>query len=90
MDSQHSKIKTGDVDEFPEDIFARVFAQDLVDLHSYLPSTLVLVLPSVRDAVHNHAVYPQAALSSHLVESAVRKLMVGPGSLLTSSSRTSR
>ena len=76
MDGGHSKIKAGDVDEFPDEIFSRVFAQDLVDLHSYLPSTLVLLLPSVRDAVHNHVAYPQAALPTHLVESAVSRLVM--------------
>ncbi|VDB84637.1 unnamed protein product [Peniophora sp. CBMAI 1063] len=78
LDSLHSKMKVGDIDEFPEEIFARVFAQDLVDLHSYSPSTLVLLLPSIRDAVHNHTTYPQAALPNHLVESPNVRMIPNP------------
>ena len=62
LDSNNEKIKAGDVDQTPTELFHTQF---IVNIHDFLeasPNSLVLVVPSVRDVISHHYVYPQSAL----------------------------
>lgn len=60
----------------PMDIFQNRFLQPLRDTLDALPDTVVMLIPSVRDLVHDHAVFPQAELSADIVNDPVRMLLV--------------
>lgn len=57
------------------DIFRTHFLQPLKDTLDALPDTVVMLIPSVRDLVHDHAVFPQAELSADIVNDPVRSLL---------------
>ncbi|KAI0250723.1 DNA polymerase alpha subunit B [Lactifluus subvellereus] len=63
IDSNNEKIKTGDVDQTPSELFHTQFTENLHDFLETSPHTLVLIVPSVRDVISHHCVYPQSPLS---------------------------
>ncbi|CAE6391160.1 unnamed protein product [Rhizoctonia solani] len=62
VDSNHSLVKTGQIDDMPIDIFRHKIASPLVQLESEIPELLVVIVPSPRDLISHHVVFPQAAL----------------------------
>ena len=66
IDANHPSIKIGDVDSAPEDMFRTVFLDRLRDFLDSSPGSLVLLLPSPRDILSEHAVLPQPELPSTL------------------------
>ncbi|CCO29121.1 DNA polymerase alpha subunit B [Rhizoctonia solani AG-1 IB] len=62
VDSNHPLVKTGQVDDTPADIFRHKIASSLVRLESEIPELLVVIVPSPRDLISHHVVFPQAAL----------------------------
>lgn len=62
----------GEVDQYPDEIFQEIFSKNLGEFLDASPHTLVLLLPSVRDIISNHAVYPQAELDTNLLQETVR------------------
>ena len=54
----------GDTDETAEDIFRRHFSRPLEDFLLHSPGTKVLLVPSVRDLISDHAVYPQHTIDA--------------------------
>ncbi|KAI0260193.1 DNA polymerase alpha subunit B [Gloeopeniophorella convolvens] len=63
VDSTNQKIKTGDTDQSPEDLFESQFQENLHDFLESSSHSLVLILPSVRDMTSHHNVYPQSPLN---------------------------
>ncbi|KAI0036476.1 DNA polymerase alpha/epsilon subunit B-domain-containing protein [Vararia minispora EC-137] len=79
LDCLHPVFKTGEVNDFPDDIFRRAFSQELTDLVAAVsPPPLVLLVPSVRDVQSEHAVYPQRPLRKDLVNSPSIKMLSNP------------
>ena len=62
MDSNNEKIKTGDIDQTPSEIFHTQFTEKLQDFLETSPNSLILIVPGVRDVISNHCVYPQSPL----------------------------
>ncbi|KAH9942919.1 DNA polymerase alpha, subunit B [Amylocystis lapponica] len=63
VDCTHSCIKNGDVNQSPADLFREQFLTPLRDFLASAPDSLVLIVPSVRDMISDHAVFPQCELS---------------------------
>ena len=63
VDASHSHIQDGRVDETPSEIFHRQFIDGLRDFLSLSPTSTVLIVPSVKDIISDHAVFPQCELS---------------------------
>ncbi|CAE6527247.1 unnamed protein product [Rhizoctonia solani] len=62
VDSNHPLIKTGQVDDIPVDIFRHKISSPLVQLENEIPELLTVFVPSPRDLISSHVVFPQAAL----------------------------
>ncbi|CAE6482270.1 unnamed protein product [Rhizoctonia solani] len=62
VDSNHSLVKTGQVDDTPVDIFRHKIANHLVQLENEIPELLVVIVPSPRDLINHHVVFPQAPI----------------------------
>ena len=62
IDSGHVLIQDGDLDRNPATMFREVFLNKLSELLDDLPGSIALIVPSVRDIVSDHAVFPQSEL----------------------------
>ena len=60
VDSSHPKIKNGDIDEMPADIFRHQIADRLISFVERCPGTQVIMIPSVRDLISRHVAFPQS------------------------------
>jgi DNA polymerase alpha subunit B len=67
VDSFHPRIKNGDVDETPEQLFTNHFAQSVMDILAEKPSMSFFVVPSIRDTLSEHASFPQRELDTSLL-----------------------
>ncbi|KII90842.1 hypothetical protein PLICRDRAFT_137336 [Plicaturopsis crispa FD-325 SS-3] len=59
-DVAHPRFKNGDIDNTPTDIFRSQFLDSLRTFLDGAPGSIVLLVPSVRDIISQHAVFPQA------------------------------
>ncbi|KAJ6512102.1 DNA polymerase alpha/epsilon subunit B-domain-containing protein [Mycena vitilis] len=66
IDSLHPMIKTGDVDSTPLNFFRSRFTDPLRTYLDSVPGSIALLVPSVRDLVSDHAVFPQGELPADL------------------------
>ncbi|KAI0057842.1 DNA polymerase alpha subunit B [Artomyces pyxidatus] len=78
VDSSHPKIKAGDLDETPVDMFNNKFTESLRDFLDISPDSLVLLVPSVRDMLSNHCAFPQSQLGPELAGDTRIKLLPNP------------
>ncbi|KAJ6508996.1 DNA polymerase alpha/epsilon subunit B-domain-containing protein [Mycena sanguinolenta] len=62
IDALHPLIKAGDVDSTPLNLFRTRFTDALRQYLNNVPGSIVLIVPSVRDLVGDHAVFPQCEL----------------------------
>ena len=72
MDSSHPRIKNGDVDETPEQLFTKHFAEKIADILVERPSISFFVVPSVGDVLSEHASFPQCEFDASLLSHSVR------------------
>jgi DNA polymerase alpha subunit B len=72
VDSSHPRIKNGDVDETPEQLFANHFAQRIGDILAEKPSTSFFMVPSISDILSEHASFPQSEFDASLLNHSVR------------------
>lgn len=68
LDSMHISIKNGDLDMLPTALFRSTIVEPLQQLLDSLPGTSVVVVPSVRDLMSDHAVFPQAEFASNVFD----------------------
>ena len=66
MDSSHPKIRIGDLDVTPSNLLQANFATRLKNFLDTSPGSMVLLVPSVRDLISNHAAFPQPELSPNI------------------------
>ncbi|KAJ7164630.1 DNA polymerase alpha/epsilon subunit B-domain-containing protein [Mycena crocata] len=64
IDALHPLIKSGDVDSTPLNLFRTRFADPLRAYLDSAPGSIALIVPSVRDLVSDHVVFPQCELPS--------------------------
>lgn len=64
VDTAHSRIKNGDVDTTPAQIFREHFTKTLRDFLDASPDSIVIIVPSIRDIINDHAVFPQNELNA--------------------------
>ena len=72
MDSSHPRIQNGDVDETPEQLFAKHFAEKITDILAEKPSISFFVVPSVSDVLSEHASFPQCEFDASSLNHSVR------------------
>jgi len=63
IDSTHTKLKNGVIDQSPAQLFHEQFTENLRDFFHVSPDSLVLIVPSVRDLLSDHTVFPQCEFS---------------------------
>ncbi|KDQ62190.1 hypothetical protein JAAARDRAFT_189548 [Jaapia argillacea MUCL 33604] len=63
IDSSHSHVKNGEINKLPTDVFRDRFTESLLQFLDVSPGSLVLILPSIKDIISDHAVFPQCELS---------------------------
>ncbi|KAI0075068.1 hypothetical protein K474DRAFT_1454783 [Panus rudis PR-1116 ss-1] len=78
LDANHPSIRTGDIDTTPAEIFRTNIIEPLQSYLDSNPGSLVVMIPSVRDIISDHTVYPQAALSVELVGDPRIQLLPNP------------
>lgn len=59
MDAQHPKIKVGDLEVSPSNLFRAHFIDPLKAFLTASPGSIVLLVPSIRDLTSTHAAFPQ-------------------------------
>ncbi|KAJ7170303.1 DNA polymerase alpha/epsilon subunit B-domain-containing protein [Mycena crocata] len=64
IDALHPLIKSGHVDSTPLNLFRTRFTDPLRAYLDSAPGSIALIVPSVRDLVSDHAVFPQCELPS--------------------------
>ncbi|CAE6448433.1 hypothetical protein ACGC1H_005537 [Rhizoctonia solani] len=62
VDSSHPLVKAGQVDNTPIDTFRLKISSPLVQLENEIPELLTVFVPSPRDLISSHIVFPQAGL----------------------------
>jgi DNA polymerase alpha subunit B len=67
VDAANSRIKDGDVDETPQQLFERQFTQRLQGFLEQSPDSLVLLVPSINDMISEYAVFPQCELNNKVL-----------------------
>ena len=72
VDSLHPRIKSGDVDHTPEQIFANYFAKSIADILAENPAISFFIVPSVNETLSEHASFPQSELDASLLSHGVR------------------
>ena len=55
-------MKSGDLDQSPSELFRKHFTDNLHDFLLLSPESIVLLVPSIRDIVSHHPVFPQCEL----------------------------
>ncbi|KAI0335848.1 DNA polymerase alpha, subunit B [Cubamyces sp. BRFM 1775] len=78
IDASHPLIKVGDVDMPPRDMFITQFVDKLRDFLDASPGSIVLLLPSPRDILSEHAVFPQCELPRALCDDPRIRLLPNP------------
>ncbi|KAF5355229.1 hypothetical protein D9758_005997 [Tetrapyrgos nigripes] len=62
VDCKHPMFESGEVDEGPLTFFRRVFLEPLRDFLASSPLSIVALIPSIRDLISSHVVFPQCEL----------------------------
>ncbi|KZT73834.1 DNA polymerase alpha, subunit B [Daedalea quercina L-15889] len=78
VDSAHPAVMNGDVDEPPANIFQRQFLAGISDFLTGSPDSQVLIIPSVRDIISDHAVFPQGELGAEFGQGPRIRLLPNP------------
>lgn len=69
MDAAHPKIKAGDLDVSPTNLFRAHFVDPLKAFLTVSPGSIVLLLPGVRDLASYHSAFPQPELDEEIFNS---------------------
>ncbi|KAJ7134424.1 DNA polymerase alpha/epsilon subunit B-domain-containing protein [Mycena epipterygia] len=81
IDALHPLIKSGDVDSTPLNLFRTRFTDPLRAYLDAVPGSIALIVPSTRDLVSDHVVFPQCELSADVARSDPRiHLLPNPAS----------
>ncbi|KAI0916967.1 hypothetical protein AcW1_007714 [Taiwanofungus camphoratus] len=78
VDSANPLIKNGEVDLTPTEMFREHFTEALSEFLSISPQSLVLIVPSVRDIISDHAVFPQCELGPEFSDDPRIQLLPNP------------
>ncbi|KAI0345724.1 DNA polymerase alpha, subunit B [Trametopsis cervina] len=78
IDSTHECIGNGDTDDTPTEMFNKVFLDPLRDFLDSNPGAIALLVPNVKDLLSTHAVFPQDAFESSLVNDPRIQLLPNP------------
>ncbi|KAJ7695995.1 DNA polymerase alpha/epsilon subunit B-domain-containing protein [Mycena rosella] len=81
IDAMHPLIKSGDVDSTPLNLFRTRFTDPLRAYLDSVPGSIALVVPSARDMISDHAVFPQCELPADVARGDPRiRLLPNPAS----------
>jgi hypothetical protein len=62
VDATHARLRDGDIDQSPTQLFKEQFLDEIQVYLDEFPSCTVILVPSVRDIMSEHASYPQSEL----------------------------
>ena len=62
VDATNPRVKDGDMDETPKQLFERQFTERLQDFLVESPGSTVLLATSINDVISDHTVFPQCEL----------------------------
>ncbi|KAF9013340.1 DNA polymerase alpha/epsilon subunit B-domain-containing protein [Cyathus striatus] len=80
IDSTHPKIKTGDVDSAPAQLFKAHILAPLCSFLDSSPNSIAVIVPSIRDLMSHHAVFPQSEFDGSIFNNDPRiRLLPNPG-----------
>ncbi|KAF9269284.1 DNA polymerase alpha, subunit B [Marasmius fiardii PR-910] len=68
LDCAHPLVESGDIDETPLVLFHRIFLEPLRQFLDSSPGSIAILMPSVRDLISSHAVYPQCELGLEITK----------------------
>ncbi|KAG7094228.1 hypothetical protein E1B28_007834 [Marasmius oreades] len=68
LDYTHPLIERGEIDETPLALFHRIFLDPLRQLLDSSSGSIAILVPSVRDLISSHAVYPQCEFRSEVTK----------------------
>ncbi|SCV70905.1 BQ2448_3667 [Microbotryum intermedium] len=60
VDAEHPKIRSGDIDMMPDELFRSQISTKLTKLLQAAPRTAIILVPNQRDLVNHHVAYPQS------------------------------
>ncbi|SCZ98672.1 BZ3500_MvSof-1268-A1-R1_Chr7-1g09237 [Microbotryum saponariae] len=60
VDAEHPKIRSGDIDMMPDELFRSQISTKLNKLLQAAPRTAIILVPNQRDLVNHHVAYPQS------------------------------
>ncbi|TFK20610.1 alpha DNA polymerase [Coprinopsis marcescibilis] len=66
IDSAHPRIRNGESDTLPSSIFQARFMNPIRKFLTVSPSSIVVLIPCVRDMISDHCVFPQKEFSSEI------------------------
>jgi DNA polymerase alpha subunit B len=69
IDVSHPKIQNGETDASPASVFRARFLDPLRKFLQSSPSSIVVVIPSVRDILSRHCVFPQSEFEAEITDS---------------------
>ncbi|KAJ3474581.1 hypothetical protein NLI96_g12377 [Meripilus lineatus] len=78
LDCSHPHIKGGLIDSSPSTLFNDLFVERLQGFLDHSPSSIILLVPSVRDILHKYATFPQCELDHDLLNDPRIKLLPNP------------
>ncbi|KAF8558385.1 DNA polymerase alpha subunit B [Imleria badia] len=78
VDAANSRVKDGDMDETPRQLFERQFTERLQDFLVVSPGSMVLLIPSINDVISDHTVFPQCELGPEFSRDPRIRLLPNP------------
>ncbi|KAH0832189.1 DNA polymerase alpha/epsilon subunit B-domain-containing protein [Lanmaoa asiatica] len=78
VDATNSRVKDGDTDETPKQLFERQFIERLQDFLVQSPGSTVLLVPTINDMISDHAVFPQCELEPEFSKDPRVRLLPNP------------
>ncbi|KAF8997523.1 glycosyl hydrolase family 7-domain-containing protein [Cyathus striatus] len=80
IDSTHPKIKTGDVDSAPAQLFKAHILAPLCSFFDSSPNSISVIVPSICDLMSHHAMFPQSEFDGSIFNNDPRiRLLPNPG-----------
>jgi DNA polymerase alpha subunit B len=73
LDSTHPNLKSGSIDSTPAQLFHSTFTDNLKDFLATSPGSIVVIVPSLKDLISDHVVFPQAELGKEFSGDPVRR-----------------
>ncbi|KAF8440881.1 DNA polymerase alpha/epsilon subunit B-domain-containing protein [Boletus edulis BED1] len=78
VDATNTRVKDGDMDVTPKELFERQFTKRLEAFLLQSPGTTLLLVPSINDVISDHVVFPQCELDPEFSKDPRIRLLPNP------------